>query len=260
MSSDYSSISQLFSHPLVLLLIGVAISGVLIPYFTNRAAKYQKGLEIKTDLMRRINEGVIRLVILLKFFGNELILAKGYHSDIRLTDNPALLDQQKRLQEELEETRSKKLDQKKKELSKKLEGLAISIKKVENAYVDADNEFRQWQVSSAVISSQIKSYFPEFEKKKKGKLTWSVFEDSVRSACENASLAYNNTLAYGPPSVLNESEIDNLLKEKDDIIAEIQNSTVSGLSEHLFSRIIKKFTPRREPIKPDVKINHESNP
>ena len=57
-----------------------------------------------------------------------------------------------------------------------------------------------------------------------------------------------------------ESEIDKLLKEKDKIVAQIQNSPVSGLSEDLFRSFIRKFIRRSESIKPNVKINHDSNP
>ena len=82
MSSDYNNISQFFSHPLVLLLIGALISGVFIPYFTNRAAKYQKGLEIKTDLVRRINESVMRLAISLDLFAIDLTNAMRFEREI----------------------------------------------------------------------------------------------------------------------------------------------------------------------------------
>jgi len=277
MSSDYSNISQFFSHPLVLLLIGALISGVFIPYFTNRAAKYQKGLEIKTDLVRRINESVTRFVISLDFLAVDLTATMRFEretmSNLGTDKKPSrnfglyylmndLQDELKEIkkelgQDELKEGRKKILDQEQKGVSKLLEKLPEGIQRIEKLNVEAAEEYKQWRVSSTVIASQIKSYFPEFGEKKEGKLTWSSFEMTVGRAYQIVNDTYVNAMYSGPREIYWKEVVPNILREKDQIIVQIQNSSVSGLSEHLFSRFIKKFRP--ESNKPDEKINHESN-
>lgn len=153
---------------------------------------------------------------------------------------------QKKLREqldqgELEESRKKTLDQKQKQIPKQLETLAEGIQRIEKFNVEAENEYKLWHVSSAVIGSQIKSYFPEFEKKKKGKLTWSAFEETLGRAYGYTNDAYVAVLYSGPREMNWNEVVPNLLKEKDQIIVQIQNASVSGLSEHLFSSFIRKI-------------------
>jgi len=137
MSSDYSNISEFFSHPLVLLLIGALISGVFIPYFTNRAAKYQKGLEIKTDLVRRINESVMPMVTSLYslleeysyWTGGSGIYFRKKGVEDQLEEIKEELDQV-----ELEESRKKILEQKQKEVPQDLQIYVKSIHNIENPF------------------------------------------------------------------------------------------------------------------------------
>jgi hypothetical protein len=280
MSSDYSNISQFLSHPLVLLLIGAAISGVLIPYFTNRAANYQKGLEIKTDLVRRINESVMRFVVPLYSLLNALNSTTTEELNANTTFEGAkglghlgLYSLEKHFQDELEDIKKTLnqdevdentkgiLEQKQKEVSVQLEKITESIQKIKNIYVKVDNEYNEWQVSSAVIESQIRSYFPEFGVKTEGKLTWSAFSGTALSVWEFAYIFYRQFLDFGPRNNINSDNImDDFGAQKGGIIAQIQNSSVSGLSEHLFRRFFRKFTPRPESIKPDAKTNDDSNP
>jgi hypothetical protein len=54
--SSNSRIEKWLSNPLLLLVVGGVISGLLIPSITSQWANQQKQLEIKTDLIRRISE------------------------------------------------------------------------------------------------------------------------------------------------------------------------------------------------------------
>lgn len=249
MSTDYNSLNQIFSHPLVLLLIGVAISGVLIPYFTNRAAKYQKGLEIKTDLVRRINESVMPIVTCLNALLYELGFwtspSGGFYSQ-RNRARDQLEEIEKELhQVGLEESRKKILEQKQKEVSQNVEIFVQSISKIENLHLEVQSEYRRWLVSGAVIGSQIKSYFPELGKETDGILTWNAFEKTVDEAYGSAGVSFG-TVADGVNNMIWREEfcskIQHLIDEKDQIIIQIQNSPVSGLSEPLFRRFIRRIT------------------
>jgi len=59
------SIAEILSHPLSLLLIGATVSGLLIPYFTNRWQRHQKGLEIRIDLVGRISQTVMSMMTMI---------------------------------------------------------------------------------------------------------------------------------------------------------------------------------------------------
>jgi hypothetical protein len=80
------SIAEILSHPLSLLLIGAIVSGLLIPYFTNRWQRHQKGLEIRIDLVRRISRTIMSIMTMidspLKTESSEK-LVEDLHKEIR---------------------------------------------------------------------------------------------------------------------------------------------------------------------------------
>jgi hypothetical protein len=51
------------SNPLLLLIIGAVISGILIPYFTRQWQDHQKDLELKTDLVSGISKAIVDLML-----------------------------------------------------------------------------------------------------------------------------------------------------------------------------------------------------
>jgi hypothetical protein len=57
------TLKDLVSNPLLLLVAGGIISGLLIPYITNQWQNHQKELEIKTDLVGRISESFTALLV-----------------------------------------------------------------------------------------------------------------------------------------------------------------------------------------------------
>jgi len=59
---------SVFQHPLVLLLVGSVISGVLIPFFTRSWQNHQKSLDIKNDLVTEISKTVTTMMINVQYF------------------------------------------------------------------------------------------------------------------------------------------------------------------------------------------------
>jgi hypothetical protein len=97
-------IKEWLSNPLLLLVVGGAISGLLIPYITNQWQNHQKELEIKTDLVVRISGSVMSMIIAVQFAE---------------MSGPSQQSQE-----------------------------------------EYNKIFREWEISSAIIGSQIRAYFP----------------------------------------------------------------------------------------------------
>jgi len=57
------SFKKILTHPLLLLLIGAVISGLLVPYITNQWQNHQKEMEIKTNLVTQISKAVSDIII-----------------------------------------------------------------------------------------------------------------------------------------------------------------------------------------------------
>lgn len=59
--------SEFLSHPLVLLLIGAALSGYLIPAINRQIQARQKELEVKVDLVSELSEIIMKMVMSVQF-------------------------------------------------------------------------------------------------------------------------------------------------------------------------------------------------
>jgi hypothetical protein len=59
--------SEILAHPLVLLVIGAALTGVLIPFFTRQWQDRQKELELKTALVSELSEAIMEIVMAVQF-------------------------------------------------------------------------------------------------------------------------------------------------------------------------------------------------
>jgi hypothetical protein len=55
--------TNILSHPLILLLVGAGITGLLVPDITNQWQNHQKELELKTDLANQISRAVANMII-----------------------------------------------------------------------------------------------------------------------------------------------------------------------------------------------------
>ncbi|MGE5661260.1 MAG: hypothetical protein ACM3X1_03330 [Ignavibacteriales bacterium] len=62
----FELVAQFFEQPVVLLVIGAILSGLLFPIFTNRWQIHQKGLEIRIDLGGRISRTVMGMITLIE--------------------------------------------------------------------------------------------------------------------------------------------------------------------------------------------------
>lgn len=62
-ASRLAKVIDLLSHPLLLLLVGAAISSVLLPWLTHQWQNHEKELEIKSILVQDINETVTDFVV-----------------------------------------------------------------------------------------------------------------------------------------------------------------------------------------------------
>jgi hypothetical protein len=58
---------QSLAHPIVLLCVGAAISGYLIPYITRQWQDHQKELEVKIGLVSQISDSVTTLAMIVQF-------------------------------------------------------------------------------------------------------------------------------------------------------------------------------------------------
>jgi Divergent InlB B-repeat domain len=70
--------ARVLSHPLVLLLIGAAITSYVIPLLTRRWQEHQKELELKVDLVTQISDSVYRIMIATEQLESESDMRSGF--------------------------------------------------------------------------------------------------------------------------------------------------------------------------------------
>lgn len=58
---------EYLSHPLVVLLVGAAVTGLLIPTWTRRSQDRQKELELKTELVGELSESIMEMIMAVQF-------------------------------------------------------------------------------------------------------------------------------------------------------------------------------------------------
>jgi hypothetical protein len=59
--------SALLAHPLVVLLVGAALTGILVPALTRRWQDRQKELDIKASLVSELSEAIMSIVMAVQF-------------------------------------------------------------------------------------------------------------------------------------------------------------------------------------------------
>ena len=62
-----NSFKEILSNPLLLLVVGGILTGLLIPYITTQWQNHEKELEIKTSLVSKISEYVTRMLMAIQF-------------------------------------------------------------------------------------------------------------------------------------------------------------------------------------------------
>ncbi len=127
------NIAEILSHPLTLLLIGALLSGLLIPYFTNRWQIHQKGLEIRIDLVGRISRTVMEMMTMVESMLIRILKVAEEKRKLSTTVRD-------------DDAASNKVDELEKDVVKSFEQL--------------NTEYRKFKVDSAVIGTELESYFP----------------------------------------------------------------------------------------------------
>jgi hypothetical protein len=163
-----------FSHPLVLLIVGAIISSILIPWFTRGWQNYQQELEIKKELVGDISEAVMKLVM---------------------------------------EVQSFEIQLKNETLSGNLSALKPQREKFNLLFSELNEDYREWEVSSAVIGSQLRAYFRDSEIAPK----WGIFSQNLTRFYADTQTDYEDAL-YGSANESWRDERERLLKEKDELI------------------------------------------
>src|SRR6476659_1909657 len=74
------SINEILSNPLLLLIVGGILTGLLIPYITTRWQNHEKELEIKTSLVSKISEYATRMLMAIQFV--EVSPSQGSNSSL----------------------------------------------------------------------------------------------------------------------------------------------------------------------------------
>jgi len=67
MTFKKNSVKEILSNPLLLLIVGGLVTGLLIPYITTQWQNYEKELEIKTNLVSKISEYATRMLMAIQF-------------------------------------------------------------------------------------------------------------------------------------------------------------------------------------------------
>jgi hypothetical protein len=133
--------AEFLTHPLVVLLVGAVITGLLIPWLTHGWQNRQKELEIKTGLVSDISESTMTI---LKRIEAVQVLRTGLPQDAS-NDNAAPEDERKR-----------------------------GIKRQFQEAFDTMNQASQdFAIQSAVIRTKLQAYLPEVSS------NWSDFSDVV---------------------------------------------------------------------------------
>jgi hypothetical protein len=148
---------EILSHPLFLLIIGAIISGLLIPILTRKWQKDRTDLEIKIDLVSRISETVMKMMTAIDFVDAEIRkeleeaekLRKAVikKSDIIYRDDPP---------------------KKKESFEHKNEKLQKFEEEIKKQFGELNTQYKKFRISSAVLGTQIESYFPNTDMKKNG--------------------------------------------------------------------------------------------
>lgn len=58
---------DLLAHPMIILLVGAALTGLIIPLITRRWQDRQKALELKTELVSELSQAIMEIVLSVQF-------------------------------------------------------------------------------------------------------------------------------------------------------------------------------------------------
>jgi len=172
------------SNPFVLLVIGALISGLLIPSITTEWQNRQKELEIKTELVGKISEAVMSMVMPV-----QRVELKLYHDRLGNENNLTKIQN---------DTKAKA--------------------DIDRSFGEVNDQFSKWMVSSATIGSQLKAYYPNTPIPSK----WNSFSENVSRFYSNIQADYSFTF-NGLPTDREDwvKTRSNILEQRDNIIQTI---------------------------------------
>ena len=184
-------IKEWLSHPLILLAVGAAISSFLIPQLTALLQVNEKELEIKTELVGKINDAVMNMVMPVHIVEKKLDdLVKSY-SQISNDYNFSRLQN---------DTKAKA--------------------DINKSFIAANDQYPKWEVSGAAIGSQLKAYYPYSSIPAK----WNSTSENVTRFYSNIQGDYLSTFDGKPTAKTDWPVIkNNILKQKDELIQIILN-------------------------------------
>lgn len=59
--------TDVLAHPMIILLVGAALTGLIIPLITRRWQDRQKALELKTELVSELSQAIMEIVLSVQF-------------------------------------------------------------------------------------------------------------------------------------------------------------------------------------------------
>lgn len=171
------NLKDLFSNQFFLLIVGAIISSLLIPWFFQIWQNQQTELEIKTNLVSKISESVISLVM-----ATQSVLLQSNYQQINNQDELIQL------------------------------------------FGNLNEKYRQWEIDSAIINSQLRAYFPNSDVSNLWgslKIHSNSFSENVTDfyrLSNNAKINSTSSIEFGETrqAILNQMEsiIDKILKAK----------------------------------------------
>ena len=109
----------ILSHPLVVLLAGAILTGILVPTITRQWQDRQKELEIKTQLVSELSESIMQIVMAVQF--------------VRARAEVAALQPSSRA--------------------------TIDRERINRQQREFDEAYRTWEIRSAILSTKLEAYF-----------------------------------------------------------------------------------------------------
>jgi hypothetical protein len=160
-------VEEIVSHPFFLLLVGALISGLLIPYFTRRWQNHQKELEIKTNLVGRISESIMSMIMTNQFIEIGIKNIKLLFIDI--------------VKRELDPDASHHRPEDTEFVRGEITNLRKSVDEIEMSLGELNMEYKRFVISTAVIGTIIQTYFLEANIGKE----WDNFIDKITVLCSD---------------------------------------------------------------------------
>jgi hypothetical protein len=236
------NIVDVISHPLSLLLIGGLLSGLLFPYFTNRWQNHQKELDIKIDLVGRISESIMNMIMAIQFIEVSIQQLKvqsldlkekesEFHKKERDLEQAKLKPTELREQEKLLNLQSK-LKKERDSLSGERDNLNKRFQDIQKIFTELNVEYKKFEVSSAMIGTHLQAYFAKTDIGQR----WTGLSERVVLFYSMTEEDFNEAKLAGSKDIVEEwlKNRNEILDEKSNIIQLVLKSHVSTLPAHFF--------------------------